>query len=109
MSKNIDDVIKEVMKSNKEIHRVDNKLSKDIDTTHREIQSLKKEVKLVSAKIDSVLEILNTLTIFIEDAEQIIDDEDIDEEYSSNEGWIPEVNNWEDKNTDDEDEEDEIQ
>ena len=30
MSKNIDDVIKEVMKSNKEIHNMDTHLTKDI-------------------------------------------------------------------------------
>lgn len=104
MSRNIDDVIKEVMKSNKELHQVDDKMTKQIGLMNREIQGLKKEIKTLSSKIDDMLTILSTLTIFIEDAEQIVDDDDsdIDEEYQSNEGWLPEVNNWEDQNQDDE-------
>jgi flagellar capping protein FliD len=103
MSRDFDDVIKEVMKSNKEIHKVDDKLSKEINSLDRDIQGLKKDVKSLSDKLDDVLEILNTLTIFIEDAESILDEDDAEEEYQSNEGWLPEVNNWE-ENRDDDDE-----
>lgn len=102
MSRDFDDIIKEVMKSNKEIHKVDDKLSKELNSLDRDIQSLKKDVKSLSDKLDDVLEILNTLTIFIEDAESIIDDDDHEEEYQSNEGWLPEVNNWEENYESDE-------
>lgn len=103
MSRDFDDVIKEVMKSNKEIHKVDDKLSKEINSLDRDIQGLKKDVKLLSSKLDEILEILNTLTIFIEDAESIMDNEDHEEDYESNEGWLPEVNNWEEHYEDNED------
>lgn len=105
MSRDIDDVIKEVMKSNKEIHKVDDKLSKELNSLDRDIQGLKKDIKSLSDKLDDVLEILNTLTIFIEDAESILDGDDNEEEYQSNEGWLPEVNNWEENYDEDESDE----
>lgn len=105
MSRDIDDVIKEVMKSNKEIHKVDDKLSKELNGLDRDIQGLKKDIKSLSDKLDDVLEILNTLTIFIEDAESILDEDDNEEEYQSNEGWLPEVNNWEENYDEDESDE----
>lgn len=104
MSRDINDISKEIMKNNKQIHDMDKNISKDIEGIHKEIQNVKKDIKNLSTKIDLALEILNTLTIFIEDAEHIIEDDDNDEEYQSNEGWLPEVNNWED-NYDDEDNE----
>lgn len=104
MSRNIDDVIKEVVKSSKELHKVDDKLSKEIGSIEKEILTLKKDIKGLASKIDEILNILNTLTIFIEDAEQIIQDEDAEDDYQSNEGWLPEVNNWEENyESDDED------
>lgn len=102
MSREFNDIIKEVIKSNKELHKVDDRISKEISELDREIQGLRKEVKGLSSKLDEILEILNTLTIFIEDAESIIDEEDHDDDYQSNEGWLPEVNNWEENYEDDE-------
>lgn len=95
MSRDFDNIIKEVMKSNKDLNKLDDKFSKEINLLDRDIQGLRKEVKGLSSKLDEILEILNTLTIFIEDAESIIDEEDHDDDYQSNEGWLPEVNNWE--------------
>ena len=106
MSRDFDNIIKEVMKSNKDLNRIDDKFSKEISLLDKDIQSLRKEVKGLSSKMDEILEILNTLTIFIDDAEHIIEDEDEDnEDYKSNEGWIPEINDWE-KHYDDDDETD---
>lgn len=102
MSRDFDNIIKEVMKSNKDLNKLDDKFSKEINLLDRDIQGLRKEVKGLSSKLDEILEILNTLTIFIEDAESIIDEEDHEEEYQSNEGWLPEVNNWEENYDEDE-------
>lgn len=104
MSREFNDIIKEVIKSNKELHKVDDRISKEIAELDKEIQGLKRDVKSLSSKIDDVLEILNTLTIFIEDAESILEEDD-DEEYQSNEGWLPEVNNWEENYNEDESDE----
>jgi uncharacterized protein YlxW (UPF0749 family) len=103
MSKDFDQISKQILKNNKEIHDMDNKISKDLDALSKDVNLLKKDIKTLSNKIDSVLDILNTLAIFIEDAEHIIDSEDSEEDYQSNEGWLPEVNNWE-ENRDDDDE-----
>lgn len=102
MSRDIDDVVKEVIKSNKEIHKVDDKLSREISSIDKDIKILQKEVKSISSKIDLILDLLNTLTVFIEDSEEINDHSD-NEEYESNEGWIPEINNWEDNYEEEED------
>lgn len=94
MSKDIDDILKEITKSNKDLHKVDDKISKEIDSLNKDMQIIKRDVKTISLKIDQILELLMTLSVFIEDAENILDEEDVDE-YSSNEGWLPEVNEWE--------------
>lgn len=93
MSRDINDIIKEVAKHNKDLHKVDDRISKEIDSVNKELQLVKKDIKIVSSKIDQILDLLTTLSIFIEDAENIID-EDI-EDYESNEGWLPEVSEWE--------------
>jgi len=105
MSRDFDNIIKEVMKSNKDLNRIDHKFSKEISLLDKDIQNLRKEVRGLSSKLDEILEILNTLTIFIEDTESIVDEEDHDEDYQSNEGWLPEVNNWEENYDDNEDNE----
>ena len=85
MSKNIDDVIKEVMKSNKEIHSMDTHLSKDITEVKRSVKNIETKIKSLETKIDQAIDILNTFTILISD----IDDMDIDEDEEENEDWTP--------------------
>lgn len=101
MSRDFDNIIKEVIKNNKEINKIDDKLSKDIAGLEKDISVIKKDIKNISAKLDSIFDILNTLSIFIEDAENIVSDDD--DEYQSNEGWLPEIAEWENE-YDDEDE-----
>ena len=102
MSREFNDLIKEVLKNNKEISKIDDKISKDVGGLEKEILLIKKDIKHISNKIDSIFDILNTLSIFIEDAENIISDDD-DEKYQSNEGWLPEIAEWENEYDDDED------
>jgi len=87
MSKNIDDVIKEVMKSNKEIHDMDNHLTKDIIEVKRGIKNIENKMKLLENKIDQAIDILNTFTILISDMGDM-DDSDLDDE-EENEDWTP--------------------
>jgi hypothetical protein len=103
MSKDINDIMKEVIKSGKEIHRVDTKFSKEIIGLQKDVEGLHKDIKVIASKIDLILDLLNSLTIFIEEEDESLDDDD--DEYQSNEGWLPEVNNWEEKYLEDEDEE----
>jgi hypothetical protein len=87
MSKNIDDVIKEVMKSNKEIHDMDNHLTKDNVEVKKGIKNIENKIKLLENKIDQAIDILNTFTILISDMDDM-DDSDIDDE-EENEDWTP--------------------
>jgi chromosome segregation ATPase len=88
MSKEFNDIIKEINKQNKELHNIDNSISKEVV---KEITELKKSVKNIENKIKSMddtlvklFDILNTITVFIEDAESM-NEMDLDDE----EDWTP--------------------
>ena len=87
MSKNIDDVIKEVMKSNKEIHNMDTHLTKDILEVKKGIKNIESKMKVLENKIEQAIDLLNTFTILISDMDDM-DDSDIDDE-EENEDWTP--------------------
>ena len=87
MSKNIDDVIKEVMKSNKEIHNMDTHLTKDILEVKKGIKNIENKMKVLENKIEQAIDILNTFTILISDMDDM-EDGDIDDE-EENEDWTP--------------------
>jgi hypothetical protein len=87
MSKNIDDVIKEVIKNNKEIHNMDTHFTKDIIEVKKGIKNIENKIKLLENKIDQAIEILNTFTILISDMDDM-EDADIDDE-EENEDWTP--------------------
>jgi septal ring factor EnvC (AmiA/AmiB activator) len=100
MSKNIDDVIKEVLKNNKEIHSMDTHISKDISELKKGIKNIENKIKMIENKIDQTMDLLNTFTMLI--TEQ--DDIDIDDE-EENEDWTP-YDQPEDYQVEDNDEED---
>lgn len=87
MSKNIDDVIKEVMKSNKEIHNIDTHLTKDILEVKKGIKNIESKMKVLENKIEQAIDLLNTFTILISDMDDM-EDGDIDDE-EENEDWTP--------------------
>jgi len=107
MSKEFNDIIREINKQNKELHSIDNSISKEVV---KEISDLKKSVKNIENKIRSMddtliklFDILNTITVFIEDAESMNGD-DLDDE----EDWTPyDERNFSYNNNDDEDDEEE--
>jgi seryl-tRNA synthetase len=112
MSRDFDNIIKEISKSHKELHNVEHKFSKeildlgkDIANNNKEIIAIKKEIKDIGNKIDNVLEILNTLIVFIEESS---DDLPLEEEdnYDSNEGWIQDIDSWQDNYEDDDEDND---
>jgi len=106
MSKEFNDIIKEINKQNKELHNIDNSISKDVV---KEIVELKKSVKNIENKIRSMddtliklFDILNTISVFIEDAESI-NEADLDDE----EDWTPyDDRNFSYNNEDEEEDED---
>lgn len=90
MSKDFDDILKEINKSNKELHSIDNNISKDMNSIKNDIVILKKEVKSINNKIDLILEILNNLSIMV------LEDEENDDLYDSDQTWVPEEDDWSD-------------
>ena len=90
MSKEFDQIIKEINKQNKELHNIDNHLSKEIV---RDIYELKKSIKNIETKIvlmekvlNQLFELVNNITIFIDDDEDIADSNYDDEDE---EDWTP--------------------
>jgi hypothetical protein len=101
MSRDFDNIIKEIVKNNKELDKMDDKISKNIAGLEKDIAIIKKDMKTISSKLDGIFDMLSSLSVFIEDAENIVSEDE--EEYTSNEGWLPELNKWENEQ-DDEDE-----
>jgi uncharacterized protein YoxC len=96
MSRDFDQIIKEIGKSHKELSQNSNSLEKDILHIQKDIDSVKKSIKEIDRKVDELIEIMGNLTMmFIEDEE-----ENDDSIYDSDQTWVPEDSDW--KETDDE-------
>lgn len=107
MSKNIDDVYKEINKTNKEIHNMDSHLSKDIVEIKRSVKNIENKIKLLDTKIGQAVELLNNFTILIADADE--DDADLDhlnDDLNESDEWSPYDVLEDYHNREDEDEED---
>ena len=114
MSRDFDNIMKEINKSHKELYSADHKIAKEIVDIHKnissinkEISNLKKDIKNIDSKIDNVLEILNTLIVFIEESSDDLplEEEDTEDGYESNEGWIKDIDSWKDEYDDNSNEE----
>jgi len=88
MTKEFDQIIKEIYKQNKELDNIDKVISKELV---KDINDIKKCIKGIEQKIDSLESIveqvfimINNISIFIDDAEEI-NDQDLEDE----EDWTP--------------------
>jgi len=104
MSKNIDDIVKEVMKSNKELHTMDNHLTKDIGELKRSVKNIEAKIQRMDGVLQKVFDTLEAITIALHEAEleeALMDELD---EQEDGEDWTP----YEDRNFSfDEDDEEE--
>lgn len=82
MSRDYDDIIKEITKSNKEIHNIDKSLSKDIESLQKNIKTMETKLAKIDATLEKVYDLITAITVFIEEA----DEEDVDEDA---EEWTP--------------------
>jgi hypothetical protein len=103
MSKDFENIMKEIIKQNKEIHNVDNHLSKDVLEIKKSIKNIENKYKSIDIKLTQVIEILNSLTIFIA-SEDELEDYDDDENSIENEEWSPYETPYDDNYYYDEDE-----
>ena len=79
MAKDIENIMKEVIKNNKELHGIDAGLSKDIVELKKSMKNIESKLNSMDRQLSLVLEILESFTL-------ILDEE---EEKESNEGWTP--------------------
>ena len=81
MSRDIDSIMKEIIKQNKELHNVDNHLSKDMAELKKSIKNIENRTKSIDEKLTQIIDIINNLTIFIGDEDDV--------ESIENEDWTP--------------------
>lgn len=82
MSRDIENITKEIIKANKEIHQIEDKFSKDINDLKKLIKNIDKKMDLVLNKIQEFEIIMDAVELM----EEQIDDEDEDE-YNTE--WNP--------------------
>ena len=79
MAKDIENIMKEVIKNNKELHGIDTSLSKDISDLKKSMKNIESKLNSMDRQLSLVLEILESFTL-------ILDEE---EEKEQNESWSP--------------------
>lgn len=80
MTKEIENIMKEVIKNNKEIHGIDTSLSKDISELKKSMKNIESKLNSMDRRLSVVLEILESFTLILEEEE---------EEKEANESWTP--------------------
>jgi seryl-tRNA synthetase len=83
MSKDFDNIMKEINKNHKELYQVDSRvnkelesLNKDIGVIKKDIASIKIQIRDINHKMDTMLEILNNFTLmFLAEDDGVEDNE----------------------------------
>ncbi len=89
MSKEFDQILRELNKQNKDLHNIDIQitkvLTKDVGELKKSIKHIENKMILMEKALNQLFEVINNLTIFIDEAEDIANSEDLDDE----EDWTP--------------------
>jgi vacuolar-type H+-ATPase subunit I/STV1 len=102
MSRDFDDISKQIIQQSKELKGIDNHISKDIVDLKKSIKNIENKLKAMDDTLVKLFDILTNITVFIEDAEDI-NNEDLEDE----EDWTPyDERNFSYKDNDDEDNDD---
>ena len=80
MAKDIENIMKEVTKTNKEIHSIDTTVSKDIVELKKSMKNIESKLNSMDRQLSLVLEILESFTL-------ILDEEEAEQEAKEN--WTP--------------------
>lgn len=91
MSRDIENITKEIIKANKEIHQMEDQFSKDIN-------DLKKLIKNLDKKVDLVLNKIQEFEVIMDAAELI--EEQMEEEEEEEDKYNTEWNPYEDEDYD---------
>jgi peptidoglycan hydrolase CwlO-like protein len=84
MSRDFDDIAKNIIKQTKDIHNVETNISKDINDLQKNIKRLENKINSMDEVLTKVFDILNNIVVFLEDA-----DDDSDPELDDEEDWTP--------------------
>ena len=105
MSRDFDDISKQIIQQNKDLKNRDNSISKDISDLKKSVKNIETKIRSMDDTLIKLFDILNAITVFIEDAESI-NEADLDDE----EDWTPydERNFSYNNNDDEEDDEDDV-
>jgi predicted nucleic acid-binding Zn-ribbon protein len=88
MSRDIENIMREISKSHKEIHAIDNHLSKDILDIKKSVKTIENKLGDMEDKLEQAIEMLNMFTILIADqTNQEIDE--YSEEDDEDDEWNP--------------------
>ena len=79
MTKEIENIMKEVIKNNKELHGIDTGLSKDISELKKSMKNIESKLNSMDRRLSVVLEILESFTLILEE----------EEEKEAKESWTP--------------------
>lgn len=104
MSKDYDNIIKEVLQNNKDLIN-NGSILKEYLFVQKDIELIKGSIQAINTKIDYLIEIMNSLSIMVLDEEDFDEDqenEDI-EDYGGDNPWDTGHDSW----LDDEDEDEE--
>jgi hypothetical protein len=94
VSKEINDILKGVNKNHQDIYKPEDNTLKNIVSLNKDVEEIKKQINTMIAKLDTVVEMMMTLTLFIEESVEMGELDNNDEDYESNEGWIPDNEEW---------------
>lgn len=83
MSREFDDIAKNIIKQHKELHNVETNISKDIDNLQKSIKKIEVKINSMDETLMKLFDILNNITIFLEEAEE--SESELDDE----EDWTP--------------------
>ena len=100
MPKNIDDVIKEVVKNNKDLHTLDARTLKDIKELKTSIKKIDDKIKKIDETLQKAFSILQDITVVLDEVDEHNDYNN--EENDESEEWTP----YDDRNFDLEEEDD---
>jgi hypothetical protein len=84
MSRDFDDISKQIIQQNKDLKNRDSSISKDISDLKKSVKNIEAKIKSMDDTLIKLFDILNTITVFIEDTESM-DEVDLDDE----EDWTP--------------------
>jgi hypothetical protein len=89
MSRDINDILKDIVQQNKELNKTDDLLSKDVGDLKKIIRSIDTKIKSIDDKLSQMIDIMNSIAIFLVEEAEMNENVSEYEEEDSDEDWNP--------------------